>query len=96
VVPERIQTKPSRIYPKRMDFNIRISCIRACLFFCHKSCSKGSFGALDCLEQYPNIIRWSSIIVRLADDLGTSKVCKPKYPMIFYQECFGTLNIKIS
>ncbi|KAE8077316.1 hypothetical protein FH972_015888 [Carpinus fangiana] len=29
--------------------------------------------ALDCLEQHPNIIRWSSIIVRLADDLGTSK-----------------------
>jgi (-)-alpha-terpineol synthase len=31
--------------------------------------------ALDCLEEYPNIIRWSSIILRLADDLGTSKVC---------------------
>ncbi|KAE8077315.1 hypothetical protein FH972_015887 [Carpinus fangiana] len=29
--------------------------------------------ALDCLEQYPDIIRWSSIILRLADDLGTSK-----------------------
>jgi (-)-alpha-terpineol synthase len=35
--------------------------------------------ALDCLEEYPNIIRWSSIIFRLVDDLGTSKVCKPKY-----------------
>jgi (-)-alpha-terpineol synthase len=33
---------------------------------------------LDCLEEYPDIIRWSSMIVRLADDLGTSKVCKPK------------------
>ncbi|KAG7973866.1 hypothetical protein I3843_06G018500 [Carya illinoinensis] len=29
--------------------------------------------ALDCLEEYPNIIRWSSMILRLADDLGTSK-----------------------
>ncbi|KAL4595817.1 hypothetical protein ACB092_12G119100 [Castanea dentata] len=28
--------------------------------------------ALDCLEEYPNIIRWSSMILRLADDLGTS------------------------
>ncbi|KAK4572350.1 hypothetical protein RGQ29_030690 [Quercus rubra] len=28
--------------------------------------------ALDCLEEYPNIIRWSAIILRLADDLGTS------------------------
>jgi (-)-alpha-terpineol synthase len=35
--------------------------------------------ALDCLEDHPKIIRWSSMIVRLADDLGTSKVCKPKY-----------------
>jgi (-)-alpha-terpineol synthase len=32
--------------------------------------------ALECLEEYPNIIRWSSMILRLADDLGTSKVCK--------------------
>jgi (-)-alpha-terpineol synthase len=31
--------------------------------------------ALECLEEYPNIIRWSSTILRLADDLGTSKVC---------------------
>ncbi|KAC3748924.1 hypothetical protein FH972_027205 [Carpinus fangiana] len=29
--------------------------------------------ALDCLEEYPNIIRWSSMILRLADDLGTSE-----------------------
>ncbi|KAB1205519.1 Myrcene synthase, chloroplastic [Morella rubra] len=29
--------------------------------------------AMDCLEEYPNIIHWSSIILRLADDLGTSK-----------------------
>ncbi|KAH7533008.1 hypothetical protein FEM48_Zijuj04G0084100 [Ziziphus jujuba var. spinosa] len=28
--------------------------------------------ALQCLEEYPNVIRWSSIILRLADDLGTS------------------------
>ncbi|XP_059431229.1 myrcene synthase, chloroplastic-like [Corylus avellana] len=28
---------------------------------------------LDCLEEYPDIIRWSSMILRLADDLGTSK-----------------------
>ncbi|XP_034703599.1 (-)-alpha-terpineol synthase-like [Vitis riparia] len=28
--------------------------------------------ALECLEQYCNIIRWSSIILRLSDDLGTS------------------------
>ncbi|XP_030935390.1 myrcene synthase, chloroplastic-like isoform X2 [Quercus lobata] len=28
--------------------------------------------ALDCLEEYPNMIRWSSLILRLADDLGTS------------------------
>jgi (-)-alpha-terpineol synthase len=34
--------------------------------------------SLDCLEEYPNIIRCSSMILRLADDLGTSKVCKPK------------------
>ena len=31
--------------------------------------------ALDCLEEYPNTIRWSAIILRLADDLGTSTVC---------------------
>lgn len=30
--------------------------------------------ALECLEGYPDIIRWSSLIVRLTDDLGTSKV----------------------
>jgi (-)-alpha-terpineol synthase len=35
--------------------------------------------ALDCLEEFPNIIRWSAVVLRLADDLGTSKVCKPKY-----------------
>ncbi|KAM7500244.1 hypothetical protein LguiA_024658 [Lonicera macranthoides] len=29
--------------------------------------------ALDCLEKYPNLFRWSSMILRLADDLGTSK-----------------------
>ncbi|KAG6707193.1 hypothetical protein I3842_06G019500 [Carya illinoinensis] len=29
--------------------------------------------ALDCLEEYSNIICWSSMILRLADDLGTSK-----------------------
>ncbi|KAF5475195.1 hypothetical protein F2P56_007025 [Juglans regia] len=28
---------------------------------------------LDLLEDYPNIIRWQGMIVRLADDLGTSK-----------------------
>ncbi|RVW71182.1 (-)-alpha-terpineol synthase [Vitis vinifera] len=28
--------------------------------------------ALECMEQYCNIIRWSSIILRLSDDLGTS------------------------
>ncbi|KAB1205568.1 Myrcene synthase, chloroplastic [Morella rubra] len=28
---------------------------------------------VDYLEEYPNIIRWSSIIFRLANDLGTSK-----------------------
>ncbi|XP_059456694.1 myrcene synthase, chloroplastic-like [Corylus avellana] len=29
--------------------------------------------ALDCLEEFPNIIRWSAVVLRLADDLGTSK-----------------------
>ncbi|KAM7522931.1 hypothetical protein LguiA_012833 [Lonicera macranthoides] len=29
--------------------------------------------ALDCLEKYPNLFRWSSTILRLADDLGTSQ-----------------------
>ncbi|KAF3448348.1 hypothetical protein FNV43_RR09061 [Rhamnella rubrinervis] len=28
--------------------------------------------ALQCMEEYPNLIRWSSMILRLADDLGTS------------------------
>ena len=28
--------------------------------------------ALECFEEYSNIIRWSSMILRLADDLGTS------------------------
>ncbi|KAA8538952.1 hypothetical protein F0562_025644 [Nyssa sinensis] len=28
--------------------------------------------ALECLDKYHNIIRWSSMILRLADDLGTS------------------------
>ena len=32
--------------------------------------------ALDCLEEYPNMVRWSSLILRLADDLGTSTVYK--------------------
>ncbi|KAL7233761.1 hypothetical protein ACSBR1_017382 [Camellia fascicularis] len=27
---------------------------------------------LECLEKYPNMIRWSATILRLADDLGTS------------------------
>jgi hypothetical protein len=27
------------------------------------------------MEEYPDIIRWSSMILRLADDLGTSSVC---------------------
>ncbi|KAH7516287.1 hypothetical protein FEM48_Zijuj10G0119300 [Ziziphus jujuba var. spinosa] len=30
--------------------------------------------ALQCLEDYPNILRWPSMIFRLADDLGTSSV----------------------
>ncbi|KAM7500245.1 hypothetical protein LguiA_024659 [Lonicera macranthoides] len=29
--------------------------------------------ALECLEKYPNLFRWSSMILRLADDLGTSQ-----------------------
>ncbi|XP_041012261.1 myrcene synthase, chloroplastic-like [Juglans microcarpa x Juglans regia] len=29
--------------------------------------------ALDLLEDYPNMLRWQAMIVRLADDLGTSK-----------------------
>lgn len=28
------------------------------------------------LEEYPKIIRWSSMIFRLANDLGTSSVCR--------------------
>ena len=28
------------------------------------------------MEEYPDIIRWSSMILRLADDLGTSSVCQ--------------------
>jgi hypothetical protein len=40
--------------------------------------------AMVCLEEYPNIIRWSSMILRLADDLGTSSVlCKPHYSKSF-------------
>ena len=31
--------------------------------------------ALDCLEEYPKIFYWSSMILRLTDDLGTSAVC---------------------
>ena len=31
--------------------------------------------ALDCLEEYPKIFYWSSMILRLTDDLGTSMVC---------------------
>ena len=31
--------------------------------------------ALGCLERYNCIIRWSSMILRLANDLGTSSVC---------------------
>ena len=29
---------------------------------------------LEFMKDYPNIIRWSSIILRLADDLGKSSV----------------------
>ncbi|KAM7500252.1 hypothetical protein LguiA_024666 [Lonicera macranthoides] len=29
--------------------------------------------ALECLEKYPNLVRWSSMILRLSNDLGTSK-----------------------
>ncbi|KAE8077313.1 hypothetical protein FH972_015885 [Carpinus fangiana] len=29
--------------------------------------------ALDSLEEFPNIIRWSAVVLRLANDLGTSK-----------------------
>lgn len=44
---------------------------------------------LDCLEEYPSIIRQSSIILRLADDLGTSSVRKPldSYSLIFVMLC---------
>ncbi|XP_059432149.1 myrcene synthase, chloroplastic-like [Corylus avellana] len=33
---------------------------------------------LDWLEEVPNISRWSSMVVRFADDLGTSKVCNQR------------------
>ena len=36
--------------------------------------------ALDFFEECPNILRWSSMIIRLVDDLGTSKVCRTHYP----------------
>ena len=39
--------------------------------------------ALDFLEECLNIVRYSSIIVQLADDLGTSTVCRTYYPKIF-------------
>ena len=44
--------------------------------------------ALDFLEECPNIVRYSSIIVRLADDLGTSTVCRTYYPKIFINQNF--------
>ena len=38
--------------------------------------------ALECMEEYPNILRQSSILLRLNNDLGTSPVSQnydPKY-----------------
>ena len=49
--------------------------------------------ALDFFEECPNILRWSSMIVRLADDLGTSKVCRTHYPKNFIYQNFIQLLI---
>ena len=32
--------------------------------------------AIESVKDYPSIIKWSAMILRLADDLGTSSVCK--------------------
>ncbi|KAK4572334.1 hypothetical protein RGQ29_030677 [Quercus rubra] len=42
--------------------------------------------ALDCLEGYPNIIRWSSMILRLVDDFGTSMGDVPKAIQCYMNE----------
>ena len=44
--------------------------------------------ALGFLERYHDIIRWSSIIFRFSDDLGTSSVCS-----LIIRDCFGLFSI---
>ena len=41
--------------------------------------------AIECLMEYPDIIRHSSTIVRLVNDLGTSSVSTLSYTFILYQ-----------
>lgn len=41
--------------------------------------------ALECLKKYPDIIRWSSMILRLTNDLGTSMVSVVIYPLLNIQ-----------
>ena len=44
--------------------------------------------ALGCLERFRDIIRWSSTIFRLSDDLGTSSVCS-----LIIRDCFSLFSI---
>ena len=44
---------------------------------------------LECLDRYHNIIRCSAMILRLADDLGTSTVsCRIQFQKLQFQELF--------
>ncbi|KAF2284341.1 hypothetical protein GH714_020893 [Hevea brasiliensis] len=61
--------KFTRISRQRMDLFCSSCDAGPCLFSCKISITND---ALKCLEEYSNVIRCSSMIVRLADDLGTS------------------------
>ena len=50
---------------------------------------------MESLVEYADIIRWSSTIVRLADDLGTSSVCEQSV-LLFSLKSFFLIEISAS
>lgn len=45
--------------------------------------------AIQCLEKYPDIVRWSATILRLADDLATSSVRMQQAISFHVYDIFG-------
>ena len=82
MVLQCIYTDSSRVHRECMDFNINTNYTSAWFFVTNPITKE----ALVCLEEYPNIIRWSSMILWLGDDLGTSSILwKPHYPNAMFE-----------